>query len=136
MGNLPFCKDVFGNEIYMPERTKVFEHKDALHKILLAIAPIHCGSSDRYEQWTEGVFLTDLSSISDFSPDGDDLTRISDELGIEIDERMPLHELAALLSARSTLNNLAVIHFPESEARNGTEHAKGSSRRNGKGPLA
>jgi hypothetical protein len=102
MSDEKFATDVFGNDIYMPERDKVLAHQEALHKVLMAVAPIHCDDKKRYEWWVANVFVTDMSSISDFGPEEEDLARISSELGITVDECMPLYELAALISKPQT----------------------------------
>ena len=102
MSEEKFATDVFGNDIYMPDRDKVFVHQEALHKILMAVAPIHCDDPKRYEWWVANVFVTDESSISDFGPEEEDLARISADLGVMVDKRMLLHELAALISKPKT----------------------------------
>lgn len=98
MSEEKFATDVFGNDIYMSERDKVLVHKEALHKILMSVAPIHCEDESEYSWWVANVFVTDLSSLSDFGPTEEDLARIRSELGLSVDEHMPLHELASLMT--------------------------------------
>jgi hypothetical protein len=90
----PFAIDPFGNRIYMPRRYKTRRHPEQIRTILLAIAPTHCRHDQSVDWWADNVFLTNLSSLSDFCLEEKDLERVSTAAGFAVDERMPLWKVA------------------------------------------
>lgn len=93
----PIGKDPFGNTIFFSEADVIHRYPEQLHRLLTAVA--HVMTELEPDEWIKDVFVSDRSSIGDFTKDPDDIAAIAKELDLhEGIVYIPLHRLVAIMS--------------------------------------
>ena len=89
----PFAKDVFGNDVFLAETTQIEVNQENVKALLWMIAP--------FMGWknVDHVFVSDMSSLSDFGLDDGELQQIQNKLGFTIKASDYLFEIAAKMKA-------------------------------------
>ena len=90
-------EDVMGNRIVFADRAEVTMYAPEIERVLAAIAFFM--SSDPVK-WMKNCWVSDMSSMSDFNLTEQDVTKISESLGVPIGEDDLLWKIAQAIHER------------------------------------
>lgn len=80
-------KDVFRNTIVFAERDMVVRNQELLRKLLVAIGTEMCKHYDgNPEEWANNCWVSDVSDMTDFNLEAEEIARISAAVNVPIGE--------------------------------------------------
>lgn len=95
----PIGKDPLGNTIRFAEADLIYVYPEQLDKVMLAIA--HVMTTGDPEEWLRYVFISDLSTLSDFTTEPEDMAAISREIDLLVSPRMYIADIVTALGAKT-----------------------------------